>query len=302
MSNEAKLEGRVAIVTGAGRGIGASIAKLFAAQGAKLVLNDLGVNPDGSGSDSGPAQQVASEIIAAGGRAVANGGDIADTATGEELVHLALENFGDLHAVVNVAGILRDKMIFNLPAEDWDAVIRVHLRGTYSTVRPASAYWREQRNPEGQYRIINFSSGSGLNGAAGQPNYAAAKMGIVGFTYSLAQALGRYGVTANAVSPSAVTRLVAAVMDESKMDEEALKQMSPDNIAPLVAYLASTESSWLSGRVIGAVGRRINLYNNPQVISTVESPGEWDLDWLARSVEENFRPLADGLPQARYAV
>ncbi|WP_424533544.1 SDR family NAD(P)-dependent oxidoreductase [Sphaerisporangium viridialbum] len=298
MSSEAILDGRVAIITGAGRGIGAAVARLFAEQGAKVVLNDLGANPDGTGSDEGPAHAVAEEIVAAGGKAIANGGDIADTATGEELVKLAVERFGGLDVVVNVAGILRDKMIFNLGPADWDAVIRVHLRGTYSTVKPASAYWRQQRNPGGQYRIINFASNSGLNGAAGQPNYAAAKMGIVGFTYSLAQALGRYGVTANAVSPSAMTRLVAAVVDPS---HEAMAELLPENIAPVVAYLASKESGWLSGRVIGAAGRTLSLYNNPSVISTVESPGSWDLDWLAENVEAAFRPLADGVPQIRYA-
>ena len=149
------IDGRVAIITGGGRGIGASISRLFAAQGASLVVNDLGGHPDGTGSDAGPAQQVAGEIVAAGGAAVADGGDIGDTATGERLVATAIEQFGKLDIVVNVAGILRDRMIFNLPEADWDAVIRVHLRGHYSTVRPASAYWREQRNPGGHYRIIN---------------------------------------------------------------------------------------------------------------------------------------------------
>ena len=195
------LDGRVAIITGGGRGIGQSISKLFAAEGASVVINDLGVNTDGTGGDRGPAQDTAEEIKAAGGKAIGNGGDISDAATGEELVETAVSEFGKLDIVVNVAGILRDRMIFNLTPEDWDAVIRVHMRGTYSTVRPASAYWREQRNPEGHYRIVNFTSVSGLHGAAGQPNYAAAKMGIVGLTYSLANALGRYGVTANAISP-----------------------------------------------------------------------------------------------------
>jgi NAD(P)-dependent dehydrogenase (short-subunit alcohol dehydrogenase family) len=298
------LEGRVAIITGAGRGIGASIAQLFAAEGAKVVLNDYGVNPDGTGSDSGPAQQVASQITQLGGNAVANGGDIADTATGDALVALALENYGRLDIVVNVAGILRDRMIFNLSPEDWDAVIRVHLRGTYSTVRPASAYWRSLRNPDGQFRIINFTSTSGLDGSPGQPNYAAAKMGIVGLTYSLAQALGRYGVTANAVAPAAMTRLVATVVDESAALDEAAAatraEMSAENIAPIVAYLASERSAWLSGRVLGAIGRKVTLYNNPTVIGTIESPGAWDLEWLAAEAESALRPLADGLPETMY--
>jgi NAD(P)-dependent dehydrogenase (short-subunit alcohol dehydrogenase family) len=299
MSTDATLENRVAIITGAGRGIGAAIARLFAAQGAKVVLNDLGANPDGTGADAGPAQVIADEINAAGGQALANGGDIADTTTGEELVRLATEELGGLHIVVNVAGILRDKMIFNLAPEDWDAVVRVHMRGTYSTIRPASAYWREQRNPDGHYRIINFSSNSGLFGSAGQPNYAAAKMGIVGLTYSLARGLSRYGVTANAIAPSAMTRLVAGVLGDP--EDEKFADITPENIAPIIAYLAGTKSDWLTGRVIGAMGHNVSLYNNPEPIATVTTEGEWDLDALAAAVEESFRPLADGLPGARYA-
>src|SRR5947207_11023362 len=169
------LDGRVAIITGAGRGIGASMARRFAAEGAALVVNDLGGDAEGTVSDAGPARQIVGEIVAAGGQAVADGGDIADTATGQRLVETAVQQYGRLDIVVNVAGILRDRMIFNLPEEDWDAVIRVHLRGHYSTVRPASAYWREQRNPQGHYRVINFTSISGLDGSPGQPNYAAAR-------------------------------------------------------------------------------------------------------------------------------
>jgi NAD(P)-dependent dehydrogenase (short-subunit alcohol dehydrogenase family) len=174
------LDGRVAIVTGGARGIGGSISRLFAAEGASVVVNDLGGTTDGTGGDAGPAHEMAEEIKAAGGQAVANAGDISEVATGEELVSTAIKEFGKLDIVVNVAGILRDRMIFNLTPEDWDAVIKVHLRGHYTTVRPASAYWREQRNPAGNYRVINFSSESGLLGSPGQPNYAAAKMGIVG--------------------------------------------------------------------------------------------------------------------------
>src|SRR5579862_8750765 len=205
------IDGRVAIITGGARGIGASISRLFAQEGASLVINDLGGAADGSGGDEGPAAQIADEIVAAGGAAVADGGDIADVATGERLVRTAVEQFGQLDIVVNVAGILRDRMIFNLAEQDWDEVIRVHLKGHYSTVRPASAYWREQRNPRGHYRVINFTSISGLDGSPGQPNYAAAKMGIIGLTYSLAQGLARYGVTANAIAPGAATRLTATV-------------------------------------------------------------------------------------------
>jgi NAD(P)-dependent dehydrogenase (short-subunit alcohol dehydrogenase family) len=289
------LDGRVAIITGAGRGIGAAIARLFAAEGAHLVLNDLGAEPDGSGSDPGPARDVAEEITAAGGQAVSDGGDVADTATGERLVELAVERYGKLDVLVNTAGILRDRMIFNLPEQDWDAVIRVHLRGHYATVKPAAAYWREQRNPDGHYRIVNFTSDSGLQGSPGQPNYAAAKMGIIGLTMSLANSLGRYGVTANAIAPAAETRLTATVPSEKRVGEGAARpEMSPDNIAPIVAYLAGTESDWLSGRTLGAGGHDVRLWNTPEVIGTVSSDGAWDLADLAAKVEKEFRPKADG--------
>ncbi len=289
------LEGRVAIVTGGGRGIGASISRMFAAEGAKLVINDLGSSPDGQGGDQGPARDVATEIVANGGQAVADGGDIADVATGQRLVDLALEHYGKLDVLVNVAGILRDKMIFNLPEEDWDAVIRVHLRGHFSTIKPAAAYWRSQRNPDGHYRIINFTSDSALQGSPGQPNYAAAKMGIIGLTASTANALGRYGVTANAIAPGAVTRLTQTVPDEKRVGEGIDDSVSPDNIAPIVTYLAGTSSDWLSGRTIGAMGYEVKLWNNPEVVSTVASDGPWNLDDLTAKVEKEFRPLADGL-------
>jgi NAD(P)-dependent dehydrogenase (short-subunit alcohol dehydrogenase family) len=296
------LDGRVAIITGGGRGIGQAISKLFAAEGAQLVINDLGVNTDGTGGDEGPAHTTAEEIVASGGAAVANGGDIADEHTGEDLVQTAIKEYGKLDIVVNVAGILRDRMIFNLSPEDWDAVIRVHLRGHYSTVRPASAYWREQRNPEGHYRFINFSSGSGLHGAPGQPNYAAAKLGIVGLTYSLANALARYGVTANAIAPGAATRMTDSIPDDRRSANigsttDADPERSPDNVAPIVAYLASVDSDWASGRTFRAMGYSVGLYNNPEVISEVTSDGAWSLADLKAKVESQFRPLADGLPK-----
>ncbi|PZG15618.1 SDR family NAD(P)-dependent oxidoreductase [Nonomuraea aridisoli] len=292
------LDGRVAIVTGAGRGIGASISRMFAEQGARLVLNDLGAHPDGTGGDAGPAQEIAEQIKGLGGEAVSDPGDVADTATGRRLVDLAIGNYGRLDVVVNVAGILRDRMIFNLPDEDWDAVIRVHLRGHYSTIKPAAAYWREQRNPDGHYRIINFTSDSALQGSPGQPNYAAAKMGIIGLTASLANGLARYGVTANAIAPGAATRLTATVPGDKQLGEHPADEqvMSPDNIAPIVTYLAGTESDWLSGRTIGASGYEVRLWNTPEVVETVSSDGPWDLDDLAAKVAKSFRPKADGLP------
>src|SRR5215467_3560573 len=228
------LDGRVAIVTGAGRGIGRSVALLLAREGSAVVVNDLGGAVDGSGSDTGPAQEVAREITAAGGRAVANGADVSDHAAAEDLVKSAISEFGRLDVVVNVAGILRDRMIFNMTEQEWDDVLRVHVKGTFNTSKFASAYWRSLRDENAQNRIINFTSVSGLHGAPGQPNYAAAKMGIVGLTWSCANSLAKYGVTCNAISPGAATRMTDSVPEDRRRaglptrDDE---QRSPDNVA-----------------------------------------------------------------------
>jgi NAD(P)-dependent dehydrogenase (short-subunit alcohol dehydrogenase family) len=293
------LEGRVAIVTGAGGGIGAGIARRLAGEGAAVVVNDLGVQVDGSGRDAAPARQVVEEIRAAGGRAVDNGADVADHRAAADLVAQALEEFGRLDVVVTAAGILRDRMVFNMTEEEWDAVVRVHLRGTFTMAKHAAAHWREQQNPQGHYRLITFTSISGLAGAPGQPNYAAAKMGIVGLTYSCANALSRYGVTANAISPGALTRMTASVPEERRRapagngDERA-----PDNVAPVVAYIASDRSDWLNGQVIGAGGYQVSLYNRPQVIERVVSDGPWDLERLSESIERSFQPALAALATA----
>jgi NAD(P)-dependent dehydrogenase (short-subunit alcohol dehydrogenase family) len=284
------LDGRVAVVTGAGRGIGAGIARLLAAEGAAVVVNDLGVELDGSGADTGPAARMADEITAAGGTAVSDGGDVSDPEVGERLVRTAVEKFGSLDVVVNVAGILRDRMIFNLAEQEWDDVIRVHLKGHFATIKPAAAYWREQRNPDGHYRLVNFTSVSGLYGAPGQPNYAAAKMGIVGLTYSCANALAKYGVTANAISPGAATRMTASIPTDRRRSAADADENSPDNIAPIVAYLASTASDWLTGQVIGARGYEVHLMNKPAPIRHVVSDGPWQPDRLAELVERVFKP------------
>jgi NAD(P)-dependent dehydrogenase (short-subunit alcohol dehydrogenase family) len=291
-----KLEGRVAIVTGAGRGIGASVARLFASEGAKVVVADLGVDVDGSGADNSLAAQTVADIKKNGGEAVVNSSDVADWNDAEGLVGQAIDTYGKLDVLVNVAGILRDRMVFNMTEEEWDAVVRVHMKGTFNTVRFASAYWRGQRNPEAHNRIINFTSGSGLHGAPGQPNYAAAKLGIVGFTYSCANALGRYGVTANAIGPAAATRMTSSIPDERRsaaLDEENT-EMSPDNVAPAVAYLASERSDWCTGQVIQARGYTIGLYNIPAIIREIESPGPWDLDTAFSMIERNFEPAVTG--------
>ncbi|GAA5111044.1 SDR family NAD(P)-dependent oxidoreductase [Pseudonocardia adelaidensis] len=285
-----RLDGRVAVVTGAGRGIGAGIARLLAAEGAAVVVNDLGVELDGSGADTGPAARMADEITAAGGTAVSDGGDVSDPEVGERLVRTAVEKFGSLDVVVNVAGILRDRMIFNLTEQEWDDVIRVHLKGHFSTIKPAAGYWREQRNPDGHYRLVNFTSVSGLFGAPGQPNYAAAKMGIVGLTYSCANALAKYGVTANAISPGAATRMTASIPTDRRRTASDADENSPDNIAPIVAYLAGTASDWLTGQVIGARGYEVQLFNKPTPIRHVVSDGPWEPDRLAQLVERIFKP------------
>jgi NAD(P)-dependent dehydrogenase (short-subunit alcohol dehydrogenase family) len=291
------LDGRVAIVTGAGRGIGRSVAALLAAEGAAVVVNDLGVALDGSGTDTGPAQQVADQITAAGGAAVASGGDISDHAAAEELVKTAIGAFGRLDVLVNVAGILRDRMVFNMTEQEWDDVIRVHLRGTFNTTKFAAAHWRSLREESAQNRIINFTSVSGLHGAPGQPNYAAAKMGIVGLTYSSANSLGKYGVTVNAISPGAATRMTDSVPDTRRRSRAAgADERSPDNVAPIVAYLASERSGWITGRIIHSAGYEVSLYSNPQPVVRLVGSGPWSLDDLAEQVERSF-PAALGRDQ-----
>ena len=286
-----RLDGRVAIVTGAGRGIGRSVALLLAAQGAAVVVNDLGAALDGSGSDEAPAHHVVAEIADAGGTAVANLADVSDHDAAEALVATAVEQFGRLDVLVNVAGILRDRMVFSMSEQEWDDVIRVHLRGTFSTTKFAAAHWRSLRDVSAQNRIINFTSVSGLHGAPGQPNYAAAKMGIVGLTYSCANALGRYGVTANVISPGAATRMTESVPTERRRAVTSSDaERSPDNIAPIVAYLASEQSGWINGQIVSARGYEVALYNTPQPIVTIAGTQPWDVDALARQVERSFGP------------
>jgi NAD(P)-dependent dehydrogenase (short-subunit alcohol dehydrogenase family) len=287
----ARLDGRVAVVTGAGRGIGRSVARLLASEGASVVVNDLGSAVDGSGDDSGPAHDVVAEIAEAGGKAVANGADISVFAAAENLVQTAIEEFGRLDILVNVAGILRDRMVFNMTEQEWDDVIRVHLKGTFNTTRFASAHWRSLRDESAQNRIINFTSVSGLHGAPGQPNYAAAKMGIVGLTWSSARALGKYGVTVNAISPGAATRMTDSVPTDRRRTRPEVDEWSPDNVAPIVAYLASERSGWITGRIIHSSGYEVSLYSNPEPVVRIVGTGPWQPDALAEQVERSFGPL-----------
>jgi NAD(P)-dependent dehydrogenase (short-subunit alcohol dehydrogenase family) len=287
------LDGRVAIVTGAGRGIGRSTALLLAREGASVVVNDLGGAVDGSGNDTGPAQDVVSQITSTGGAAIANGADISDHAAAEGLIKAAISEFGRLDVLVNVAGILRDRMIFNMSEQEWDDVIRVHLKGTFNTSKFAAAHWRSLREETAQNRIINFTSVSGLHGAPGQPNYAAAKMGIVGLTWSCANSLGKYGVTCNAVSPAAATRMTDSIpTDRRRTDRPADEDQrrSPDNVATVVAYLASERSGWLTGRVVHSAGYEVSLYSNMSPVVRLIGEQPWQLDELADQVERSFRP------------
>ena len=253
-------EGRVAIVTGAGRGIGREHALSLASQGAKVVVNDLGGNIDGSGGDQSPAQQVVDEIKGMGGEAVANGDDVASWEGAQRLVNTAIETFGDLHAVVNNAGILRDRVLINMTEEEWDAVIAVHLKGTFAPSRWAATYWREQSKAGKPVdgRIINTTSVSGIYGNPGQTNYGAAKAGIAAFTNIAALELSRYGVTVNAVAPVALTRMTEGLGPAPETDEER-EMRSPRWIAPIVTWLASAESAGVTGNVFEASGQTLAI-------------------------------------------
>ena len=296
-----RLKDRVAIVTGAGRGIGAGIAKLMAAEGAAVVVNDLGGSVDGEGADNSPAAETVREIEAAGGRAIANFDDVSDYDASEQIIRSALNEYGSLDILVNVAGILRDRMIFNMTEAEWDSVIAVHLKGTFNTSKYASIYWRQER--KGHYRLINFTSVSGLSGAPGQPNYAAAKLGIVGLTYSCANALGRYGVTTNAISPGAATRMGDTIPPdrrralsgaEAKAAEDRAREMAPENVAPPVIYLASEEADWINGQVIGASGYQVSLFNQPEAIRMIQGKEPWTVDDMFQRMPSTFRPAIDG--------
>ena len=287
-----RLEGKVAIITGAGRGIGRAEALLLAEEGAAVVVNDFGGSAAGEGGDKAPADEVVDLIRSNGGRAVADYGNVAEMATGEALVKRALDEFGRLDILVNNAGILRDRMIFNMSEAEWDAVIAVHLKGHFTTTRFASMVMRQQRSG----RIINTSSESGL-GNMGQANYSAAKEGIAGFTRTCARDLGRYGITVNCIRPRAASRLTlspqmqeaARRARETGVRTEAtdviamLEQMLPEHVAPLVAYLCTDEAAYINGQDFLVGGPQISMVTQPEFGKTIWNPnGSWTLDELMR--------------------
>ena len=295
------LDGQVAVVTGSGRGIGRGIALELSKLGANIVVNDVGAKLDGSGNDVGPAQSVVEEISELGGKAVASTASVASVAGGKQIIDKALEEFGRLDIVVTPAGILRDRMIFNMTKEEWQDVIDVHLTGTFSVVAPASKIFREQKSG----RIITFSSVSGLIGYSGQSNYGAAKDGIAGFTRVVAKELGKYGITANAISPGANTRMTESIPDSTramragtfKPAEEDHFLYDPDDVAPVVGWLCTDSASHVNGEVVHAVGNRVSLFNKYEVLRSVRKSGRWTVEELANAIPETLgRDLINPAP------
>jgi len=285
-----KLDGKVAIVTGAGRGIGREHALALAEAGATVVVNDLGATLAGEGADATPAQQVVSEIEAAGGTAVANGDDVADFAGAERMVKQALETYGRLDILVNNAGITRDRMLVNMSEEEWDSVLAVHLKGHFAPTRHAAAYWREQSKAgdEVRGRVINTSSPSGVFGNVGQTNYGAAKAGIAGFTIIAAQELARYGVTVNCLAPNARTRMTEASFGEIPKPDEGFDAMDPANIAPIVVALCADEAQDITGQCFFIYGGAVNILRPWDAGGLFAQDDKWDADELLAQLRERF--------------
>jgi NAD(P)-dependent dehydrogenase (short-subunit alcohol dehydrogenase family) len=284
------LDGKVAIVTGAGRGIGREHALALAAAGAKLVVNDLGGSSAGEGQDQTPAQSVADEIKGAGGEAVANYDNVADFQGAEQLVKQAIGEFGRLDILVNNAGIIRDRMLVNLTEDEWDAVINVHLKGHFGPTRHAAAYWREQSKAGQQIngRVINTSSPSGVFGNVGQTNYGAAKAGIAAFTIIAALELGRYGVTVNCLAPNARTRLTEQTFGDIPVPEGGFDSMDPANISPVVVALATDEAQNITGQCFFVYGGVINVLKPWDSGVALKKDGRWEPDELVAKLREAF--------------
>jgi NAD(P)-dependent dehydrogenase (short-subunit alcohol dehydrogenase family) len=284
------LEGKVAIVTGAGRGIGREHALALARAGAKVVVNDLGGSLAGEGEDTTPAQQVADEIAALGGEAVASYDDVSDFAAADRLVRQALETSGRLDILVNNAGILRDRMLVNMTEAEWDAVIAVHLKGHFAPTHHAAAYWRERSKAgeEVRARVINTSSPSGVFGNVGQANYGAAKAGIAAFTVIAAQELGRYGVTVNCIAPNARTRMTEETFGAIPPPEDAFDAMDPANISPIVVALCSDEAQDVTGQCFFVYGGAVNVLRPWDAGELVATEGRWDADAFLAELKERF--------------
>lgn len=293
------LEGKVIAMTGAGRGIGRECALLAASEGARVVVNDPGVNPDGSGHDDGPAAQVVDEIKKAGGQAAANFADVSTMDGGESVIRTALDTYGKLDGLINLAAILRDRMVFNITEEEWDEVIKVDLKGHFTTIKPAAVLMRQQRYG----RIVNYSSVSGLQGNSGQANYGAAKAGVAGLTRVAARDLGRYGVTVNCIAPGAATRLTATVPQASRelraargiaggggpapaaasnaAAEQAAAMRGPDMVAPMTIYLLLDEAWNINGRIFQVAGGNVGLLQDMYPpFRQINKMGKWTLDEL----------------------
>ena len=289
-----KLQGKSIVITGSGRGIGRALAMLAAAEGAKVVVNDPGVSMDGSGSDKSPADEVVDAIRSAGGTAVANYDSVVSMQGGENIVKTCVDSFGRIDCLINVAGILRDRMIFNMSEQEWDDVIAVHLKGHFACTRAAVVLMRQQRYG----RIINFSSISGLRGNAGQANYGAAKAGIAGFTRVVARDLGRYGVTCNAIAPMAITRMTSSVPQQRSAAPGSVvtadvQEMLPEHIAPMTLYLATDEAWNINGQIFHVAGGMVSLARTETPIATITKNGKWTLEELAMLVPQY---LVQGMP------
>src|SRR5688572_18512897 len=267
------LDGKVVVVTGGGNGIGRGVSLQLAASGAKVVVNDYGVSVDGRDPSSAAADGVVKEIASKGGEAVAHADSVATMAGGQSLVDLAISKFGDLHAVICCAGILRERMIFNMSEEEWDAVIAVHLKGHFSVWRPAARYMREKKRG----CLIGFTSTAGLEGSAGQPNYSAAKEGIVGLMRSTALAMAKYGVRANVISPEAQTRMTERLPDTRRGQVAA----PPEGIAPVVAFLGSDQGAHITGQIVHVRGNQVSVWSQPAPLRTITGQQPWTPEQLA---------------------
>jgi NAD(P)-dependent dehydrogenase (short-subunit alcohol dehydrogenase family) len=299
------LDGQVAIVTGAGRGIGRAVALDLARAGARVVVNDYGVAVDGSQPSEGPAQDTVNDIKNAGGEAVAVFESVTTMEGGERIIKTALDTYGKLDILVCVAGILRERMIFNMPEDDWDAVIATHLKGHFTTMKPATIIMRQQRSG----RIITFTSSAGLDGSPGQPNYSAAKEGIVGLTRSTALAMAKYGVTCNSIAPGAQTRMTERTIGTPS--ERRRADSGPalaEHIAPVVTFLASDQAGHITGQVVGVRGNKVSLYSQPRQIRSAFRAEGWTAEEIAAiwddalGVDQLDRFSAMGLPTPDQAV